>query len=267
MHTYIYKYIHIYIQTTNNVTIERAVSKGPQGSCLGPGMWNIFYNSLLNLTFTSGTKIVPFADDLLLLIRGTSVSEVENIANTELKNVSTWAKDNKVRFNDQKSKVMLMTRRKKKDRKDLEVYLNNKRLREVKTMKYLGIIIKNKQTFREHITHVTENCRKLIFALSKSAKLNWGLSHKALKTLYTGGIQPLLLYGAPVWAEISEKTSYKKKLTRVQRLINIKIAKAYRTVSNDALCIITELTPIDVKIKNDRIIHNRQRKQTQELAN
>jgi hypothetical protein len=35
----------------------------------------------------------------------------------------------------------------------------------------------------------------------------------------------------------------------VQRLINIKIAKAYRKVSNDALCIITGLTPIHVKIR------------------
>jgi hypothetical protein len=52
-------------------------------------MWNIFYNSLLNLTFTSGTKIVAFADDLLLLTRGKSVSEVENIANTELKKFLT----------------------------------------------------------------------------------------------------------------------------------------------------------------------------------
>jgi HD superfamily phosphohydrolase YqeK len=79
-----------------------------------PGMWNIFYNLLLNLTFTSGTKIVAFADDILLLTRGKSVNEVENIANTELKKVLKWAKDNKVRFNDQKSKVMLMTRRKGK---------------------------------------------------------------------------------------------------------------------------------------------------------
>jgi len=123
-----------------------------------------------------------------------------------------WAKDNKVRFNDQKSKVMLMTRRKRKERKDLEVYLNNKHLRQVTTMKYLGIIIDNKLTLREHITHVTEKCRKIISALSKSAKLNWGISHKSFKTLYTGGIQPLLLYGAPVWAEILEKTSHRKKL-------------------------------------------------------
>jgi len=112
----------------------------------------------------------------------------------------------------------------------LEVYLNNKLLRRVKTMKYLGIIIDSKLTFKEHITQATEKCRKIIFALSKSAKLNWGLGHKALKTLYTGGIQPLLLYGAPVWAETIDKKSYRKELTRVQRLINIKIVKAYRTV-------------------------------------
>jgi hypothetical protein len=142
-----------------------------------------------------------------------------------------------------------MTRRKRIERKDLEVYLNNKHLRQVKTMKYLVIIIDNKLTIREHITHVTEKCRKIIFALSKSAKLNWELSHKALQTLYTGGIEPLVLYGAPVWEEILEKTSRRKKLTRVQRLINIKIAKAYGTVSNDALCIITGLTPMHIKIK------------------
>ena len=72
-----------------------------------------------------------------------------------------------------------MTRRKRKERDEVEVYLNNKLL-QVKNMKYLGIIIDNKLTFREHITHATEKCRKIIFALSRSAKLNCGLSHKAL---------------------------------------------------------------------------------------
>jgi glycerol-3-phosphate dehydrogenase len=76
-----------------------------------------------------------------------------------------------------------MKRRKRKERKDMEVYLNNRHLRNVKNMKYLGIIIENKLKLREHITHATERCSKIIFALSKSAILNWGLSHKALKTL------------------------------------------------------------------------------------
>ena len=58
-----------------------------------------------------------------------------------------------------------------------------------------------------------------------------GLDHKALKLIYVGGILPLLTYGAPVWSPELEKESYKTKLKRVQRLINIKMAKAYRTVS------------------------------------
>jgi len=143
----------------------------------------------------------------------------------------------------------VMTQRKRKERGEVEVYLNNKLLRQVKTMKYLGIIIDKKLTFREQITQATGKCTKLIFTLARSAKLNWGLSHKALKTLYTGGIQPLLLYGAPVWAETVEKARYRKMLTGVQRLIKIKIAKAYRTVSNEALCIITGFKPIHIKIK------------------
>jgi hypothetical protein len=145
---------------------------------------------------------------------------------------------------------MLMTRRKRKERKKgLGSIFKQQTPQTSQIIKYLGVIIDNKLTFREHITHVTEKCRKIIFALSKSAKLTWGLCHKALKTLYTGGIQPLLLYGAPVWADILEKTSHRIKLSRVQRLINIKIAKAYRTVSNKALCIITGLTPIHIKIQ------------------
>jgi len=71
----------------------------------------------------------------------------------------------------------------------------------------------------------------------------------ALKTIYTGGILPLLLYGAPVWIKAIDKACYTLKLDRVQRLINIKIAKAYRTVSNEALCIFTGLTPIAIKIE------------------
>jgi Reverse transcriptase (RNA-dependent DNA polymerase). len=35
---------------TTNIRVEKLVTKGcPQGSCCGPGFWNIQYNSLLNL--------------------------------------------------------------------------------------------------------------------------------------------------------------------------------------------------------------------------
>jgi hypothetical protein len=46
------------------------------------------------------------------------------------------------------------------------------------------MIFDYKLTFRDHINYITEKCTKLIFVVAKSAKINWGLVHKALKTIY-----------------------------------------------------------------------------------
>jgi hypothetical protein len=47
--------------------------------------------------------------------------------------------------------------------------------------------------------------------------------------MYTGAILPVLSYGAPVWIEGLKRKHNATKLKRMQRLINIKIARAYRT--------------------------------------
>ena len=144
---------------------------------------------------------------------------------------------------------MLLTKRKRKENKEVKIYLNNRPLLQVKGMKCLGIIFDHKLTFKEHINYMAEKCTKLMFSLSKSAKLNWRLQHAAIKSIYTGKIVPLLLYGAPIWYKAVEIASNKLKLIRVQRIINIKIANAYRTVSNEALYALTGLTPITIKIQ------------------
>jgi len=107
---------------------------------------------------------------------------------------------------------MLLSRMKHKEQKDLEIYLNFRPLTQVVSLKYLGIIIDSKLTFKEHINYITDKCSKLIFALSKSAKINWGLSHNTLKSIYTGAILPLLLYGTPIWVNVLTKACYNIKI-------------------------------------------------------
>ena len=97
--------------------------------------------------------------------------------------------------------------------------------------------------FREHIISTAKKCTTLIHTLAKSAKLNWGLKHEALNTIY----KALMLYGAPVWIRAMEKNCNRTLYRRVQWLMNIKIAKAYRTTSNDALCILTGNAPVEIK--------------------
>ena len=55
--------------------------------------------------------------------------------------------------------------------------------------------------------------------------------------------------GAPVWIEAIIKECNRAKYVRVQRLISLRIAKAYRTISHEALCILTGLTPITIKVE------------------
>jgi len=74
------------------------------------------------------------------------------------------------------------------------------------------------------------------------------------------------LYEMPIWYKAIDIASNKLKLKRVQRIINIKIAKAYRTVSNEALCALTGLTPTTIKIQEAyqyfRIVRGQEKEDT-----
>jgi hypothetical protein len=130
---------------------QREIMEGcPQGSASGRGFWNHQFNSLLNLEFTKNTKVIASADDLIKLTKGKTQEKVENYANIELHKVTTWPRDNKMVFNEQKSKLMI-TRRRPKTKRDYKMYLNNKQLRQEDTTKHLGIIIDRRFNLMEHI--------------------------------------------------------------------------------------------------------------------
>jgi hypothetical protein len=56
--------------------------------------------------------VIAYADDLIILTKGKTQVEVENYVNIETQKVATWARNNKIIFNDQKSKLMVITRKK-----------------------------------------------------------------------------------------------------------------------------------------------------------
>ena len=124
-------------------------------------------------------------------------------------------------------------------------------------MKYLGIYFENRLNFHKHIVHTTEKLRKVIYMLGKTAKLNWCLGHKSLKTIYEGALVPLMTYGAPVWEKAVKKQRLLRKMQSTQRLINIKIAKAYRTISFEASCLMAGVQPIGIVIEGKTSVFKR----------
>ena len=81
--------------------------------------------SLLNLEFKKSSKLIAYADDLLIPAKGKTQEEVENYASIELSKITTWARENKIIFKEQKSKMMMITRRRPKNKREYKIYLNN----------------------------------------------------------------------------------------------------------------------------------------------
>ena len=80
-----------------------------------------------------------------------------------------------------------------------------------------------------HILYTSQKCTKLIHALSRSAKMNWGLSSKALHTIYKGAILPLMIYSVPVWIKALEKEH--NRVSKIYFTVN-----SYLQVPNFCTC-------------------------------
>jgi len=72
-------------------------------------------------TLTPGNDFISqtaaFADDLIILTRGDTVTEAENFMNLAVTKVQKWAQNNRLGFNEDKSKVILLTRRKRREKR------------------------------------------------------------------------------------------------------------------------------------------------------
>ena len=66
------------------------------------------------MKYAKRTRAIAFADDLLIAVKAATVAEVENFRKMEMSKITQWSKENKLHFNDKKSKVMLISRNAKK---------------------------------------------------------------------------------------------------------------------------------------------------------
>jgi hypothetical protein len=180
----------------------------------------------------------------------------ENHANQELKKIENWARENKMNFNENKCKVLLVTKKLSRDNRTLNVYLNSKRLEQVTELKYLGIYFDSRFSFDRHVDYITGECTAIINILAKSAKLKWGMGHRALKVIYSGAIEPVLTYGAPIWEGIKTKQKQSEEMSASSKNDEYQRANPFRTLSYEASCVLAAVRPtrlaIEKKVKLTR---------------
>jgi hypothetical protein len=81
----------------------------PQGSVLGPTLWNIMYDGVLRMEIPVGVRLVAFADDLAVVAMASQREDLERLVDGTLKRVSEWMREAGLRLATRKTEAVLLT--------------------------------------------------------------------------------------------------------------------------------------------------------------
>ena len=178
--------------------IERGV---PQGSILGPLLFNVFINDLF--MFIENCEICNFADDNTLYSSGKELSYILENLKHDMKIILKWFKMNSLKANPAKFQFMILG---KKLGNKVKLKINSIVINESDTVKLLGITIDSKLTFNEHISNLCRNASYKLFALRRIRKY---LTQDQAILLYNAFINSQFNYAPIIWM-FCRKTQYLK---------------------------------------------------------
>ena len=118
-----------------------------QGSIAGPILFIIFFNNLVTLK-DALTKISIYADDNNYKLKlGNNVEENKRLINNKLVQVEEYMNSNKLKFNVDKTQMMIMTPKKNKVNSTLTVNFTGHEIKPENQVKFHGIHISDDLSF------------------------------------------------------------------------------------------------------------------------
>lgn len=232
------------VQINDSRSTCRETSYGvPQGTILGPLLFILYMNDLLNLDVKG--QIISYADDTVILYEQNSWSDLKTTVENDFKKVKDWLDNNLLTLNHDKTVFLNFTSYSSNlpDFDKLHIvcddhydfYINSK-----ESIKYLGITIDRHLRWNLHINQLVSKIRSM---LDRFRFLRNIFSVNYLKTLYFSLIQSHLTYGIVAWGSANDNIL--KYLMVIQKWIIKIIYNKRRTYPSDNL--FTESRLFDIR--------------------
>lgn len=218
----------------------------PQGSVLGPTLWNVLYDRVLRLAVPPDCKLVAYADDLAVIVGANKKNELNERMEICVRRVEEWMRANKLQLAGEKTEIVVF--RGPRNREDVGVNVGGQLIVPIKVVKYLGIYLDDKLIYNQHVKETVAKAEKLAAALYRLMPNMRGPSGKKRRVLF-GAVLSILLYGAPVWGCVAESGKHGAMLNGIQRRMAIRVIRGYRTVSTEAACVVAGVPPITLLVK------------------
>ena len=164
----------------------------PQGSTLGPLLFLLYINDM-RLCSTE-LELTQFADDSTITYSSENLPEAVKTTETEFKKVLDWLAANKLIINLEKTHLMLFTN--KAHQGNVSINANGHTINEITEIKFLGVMLDNKLSWKAHIKYISSKISKSVSILKM---LKFFFPSRILKSLYYSFVYPYFSYCNIIW--------------------------------------------------------------------
>jgi hypothetical protein len=231
---------YVQIDQTNKIEMTGGV---PQGSVLGPVLWNVLYNKILEIPMPKGVEMVAYADDLALVITAKKDEELMELGNEALEKVAEGLKQCRLQMAPEKTTAIMLSGRKK--HKTISFVLNTRTIEVGKSGRYLGVTLDSCLSFRRHLEDVTARAIRRMGALSRLMPRTSD-PKEGKRRLLCAVAQSTVLYASKVWVGALKIERYRQMMDKVQRRMALSICGAYKTTATETASVLSSLIPLDL---------------------
>jgi len=183
------------------------IKKGvPQGSILGPLLFNLYINDLPSVLKL--TKIHIYADDIQIYLYCNKhyISKSLNDINLDLDRIYNWAKSNHLCINPSKSKCLIIGKKQIDTSEFIPPHIGNEPINFCNHAKNLGITFNQTLNWDNHISIVVGKVYGMLRILWKSQHFTPIHIRLLLSKTY---LIPTLLYGCEIFANCDQLSQHK----------------------------------------------------------
>ena len=192
----------------------------PQGSILGPLLFLLYMNDIMNSFTDCDTRFVLYADDTNIFITGPSKESTYLKANSVLNHISKFMKCNLLHINMSKCCYIHFQPISDSDETCARVrpyatendtsraiFINGVKISKVSSTKFLGVVIDEKLNWGPHIEYLRKKLRSITGALCRIRK---SVPADLYLKIYNALFESHLSYGISVWgASVKDKANDK----------------------------------------------------------
>lgn len=197
----------------------------PQGLVVGPLLWNIAYNSVLEGALEEGCTVLCYADDTIILTPADSVEGARVVTNVQVSRTLMRIQRLGLTVAEAKTEVVLFHGRNRPNEFP-RVQVGDSEITAGSSMKYRGIMLDSRLSFRSHFEYIVAKATRVNRALCRLMP-NLRGPGEAKRQLYARTLQSIILYGALVWSDkLTGRGANWTPIRRLQRTLAVRVIAA-----------------------------------------